>query len=98
MTGVVSETSRVKWSADVAAQELGGGEGGVLLHLKSGQYHGLDAVGWTIWSLLDGSRSIAQITEALRERFPDAPVHLPQDVRAFVESLVTRDLVEVDGT
>jgi hypothetical protein len=92
------DTRRFARSVDVAAQELGGGEGGVLLHLKSGQYHGLDTVGWAIWSLLDGSRSIAQITEALRERFPDAPPRLPQDVTEFVESLLTRDLVEVDGT
>lgn len=92
---MVDEASRIRRSADVAAHELGGDEGGVLLHLKSGQYHGVDTVGWTIWNLLDGTRSIAQITDALRERFPDAPDRLPQDVTEFIDGLLSRSLVEI---
>ena len=92
---MIDETTRIKRNADVAAHGLGASEGGVLLHLKSGQYHGVDNVGWAIWNLLDGSRSVAQLAEELRTRFPDAPGHLPQDVSAFLTDLLTRNLVEV---
>ena len=92
---MIDETSRVRRSPAVAAHALGG-DGGVLLHLTTGRYHGLDAVGWAIWGLLDGRRSIAQVTEALRAQFPDAPAELPRDVAEFVRALAARDLVEVD--
>ena len=94
---MIDETTRIKRSAEVAAHGLGASEGGVLLHLKYGQYHGADNVGWTIWSLLDGTRSIAQIAEELQLRFPDAPAHLPEDVNAFLTDLLARDLVEIIG-
>lgn len=92
---IIDEATRIKRSPQVAAHGLGASEGGVLLHLKSGQYHGVDSVGWTIWSLLDGSRNIAELAEELRVRFPDAPSHLNEDVSTFVRDLLQRNLVEV---
>ena len=93
----MDETTRIRRSAEVAAHGLGASEGGVLLHLKSGQYHGVDNVGWVIWNLLDGSRSVAQLAEELRGRFPDAPDHLPEDVRTLLGDLLARNLVEIVG-
>jgi len=92
---VIDETTRIKRSPQVAGQGLAASEGGVLLHLKSGQYHGVDNVGWTIWNLLDGSRSIGELAQELRVRFPDAPGHLNEDVSTFVRDLLERNLVEV---
>jgi len=92
---MIDVKTRVKRNAGVAAHELGGTEGGVLLHLKSGQYHGIDTVGWAIWSLLDGSRSVGDVTGELRRRFPDAPDQLADDVRSFLQDLLERDLVQI---
>lgn len=92
---VIDETSRIKKGPEVAAHGLAASEGGVLLHLKSGQYHGVDIVGWTIWNLLDGSRTIAELAQELRVRFPDAPSQLNEDVSTFVRDLLERNLVEV---
>ena len=92
---MIDETCRIKRSPEVAAHGLAASEGGVLLHLKSGQYHGVDNVGWTIWNLLDGSRNIAELAQELRVHFPDAPSHLNEDVSTFVRDLLERNLVEV---
>jgi len=67
----------------------------VLLHLTSGQYHRVDTVGWAIWNLLDGSRSLTELAEALRAQYPDAPAHVGRDIQGFVQDLVARDLAEV---
>lgn len=91
----VDDNHRIRKSPQVAAHGLAASEGGVLLHLKSGQYHGVDNVGWTIWNLLDGSRNIAELAQELRVRFPDAPSHLNEDVSIFVQDLLERNLVEV---
>lgn len=98
MMPVIDEQVRVKRSAEVAAHELGGSEGGVLLHLKSGQYHGIDRVGWTIWGLLDGSRSVAELAAELRRQFPDAPGALLDDIKKFIGDLLERNLVEISST
>ena len=92
---MIDEACRIKRSPEVAAHGLAASEGGVLLHLQSGQYHGVDDVGWTIWNLLDGSRTIGDLAEELRVRFPDAPSHLNEDVSTFVRDLLERNLVEV---
>lgn len=92
---MIDAKTRIRRNTDVAAHELGGTEGGVLLHLKSGQYHGVDTIGWAIWSLLDGSRSIADLAAELRPRFPDAPDQLADDVTSFLQDLLERDLVQV---
>ncbi len=70
-------------------------EGGVLLHLESGQYHGLNGTGLEIWELLDESRTLGQLEAELRARVADAPEGAGADVRSFVEALHARDLVVV---
>lgn len=95
---MIDELSRIKRSSEVAAHGLSASEGGVLLHLKSGQYHGIDGVGWMIWNLLDGSRSLAELAEELQVRFPDARDQLKKDVRTFVSDLLERNLAEVVHT
>lgn len=91
----IDGSARIIRGIDVAAHELGGGEGGVLLHLKSGQYHGIDTVGWAIWNLLDGARSLDEIAEALRAQYPDAPGRVGHDVVSFVQGLLDRGLVRI---
>ena len=92
---MIDDNAKIRRSPQVAAHGLGASEGGVLLHLTSGQYHGVDSVGWTIWNLLEGSRNIAELAEELRVRFPDAPNQLNEDVSTFVRDLLERNLVEV---
>ncbi|MGH3020173.1 MAG: PqqD family protein, partial [Gaiellaceae bacterium] len=48
------------------------GEGGVLLHLESGAYHGLNEVGTFIWGLLDEEKTFDQLVAELREQLLDA--------------------------
>jgi len=97
MSPEIDGKARVIKNAQVAAHELGGTEGGVLLHLKSGQYHGVDSVGWVIWNLLDGSRTFDEFVQQLRLHYPDAPDGLLDETRTFIHGLLERDLAEVVG-
>jgi hypothetical protein len=67
-------------------------EGGVLLHLDTGAYHGLDEVGSLIWELLDG-RTASEVVAQLCQRYEDAPPTLEEDTREFLARLVERDLI-----
>jgi Coenzyme PQQ synthesis protein D (PqqD) len=70
-------------------------DGGVLLHLGSGQYHGLNETGVLIWRLLDGERTVADVTSALRAEVSDPPEDLEGYVSGFLDGLRERDLVTV---
>lgn len=75
----------------VAHRQVGDGE--VLLHLESGQYHGLNRTGSRIWALIDGERTIAAIAAELAASLADAPEALEDEVARFVAALRHRDLV-----
>ena len=77
----------------VAFRRLAEGEGGVLLHLESGEYHGINEVGCLIWELVDGERTVDGLVVALDEEIEDPPADLADQVIAFLDSLRERDLV-----
>lgn len=79
---------------NVAFRRLAEGEGGVLLHLESGEYHGINEVGCLIWELLDGERTVEAVAVALRDGIEDAPPDLVNEVIVFLDSLRARDLVQ----
>ena len=67
-------------------------EGGVLLHLDTAAYHGLNDVGALIWELLDGV-TLENLVIRLKEHVVNAPPALQEEVAEFVLQLVDRDLV-----
>jgi hypothetical protein len=85
--------ARIRKHHQVVYRDLKQGEGGVLLHLESGQYHGVNAIGSLIWDLIDGSRTQTDLQAALRSRVSNPPDHLDDDVTQFLEKLRERDLI-----
>jgi hypothetical protein len=77
----------------VVFQAHAGESGGVLLSLESGEYHGVNDVGWFIWDLIDGERTVSEIAAVVRREFAEVPPGLEGEVAGFLESLRTRDLV-----
>jgi hypothetical protein len=72
--------------------------GGVLLHLDSASYHGVNEIGALIWSLIsDGGISFERLMVELRARLEDAPSSLEADVTEFVESLNERELIRLSS-
>ena len=89
----MNDETRLERNPEVVARQLAGPEGAVLLHLETGAYHGLNPVGYAVWDLIDGTRTVAEITEGVRGRVTNAPPELADDVRDFLESAVARNLV-----
>lgn len=85
----------VRRNPQVVARELAPPAGAVLLHLETGAYHGLNRVGLVVWELIDGARPIADLVAGVRQRIPDAPPSVEEDVGVFVKGILDRGLVEV---
>jgi hypothetical protein len=89
----ITHESKVRQSPDVVARELSPTEGGVLLHVETAQYHGLNPVGLLIWELLDGERTVSEVVETVRARVEEAPPQLEEEVLSFLNDVHQRGLV-----
>jgi hypothetical protein len=84
---------KVKRNPDVVARPLAEGEGGVLLHLKTGAYHGVNQIGLMIWQRIDGEPTVEHLVNEIRAEVANPPPQLADDVNAFLEAAVARELV-----
>jgi len=65
----------------------------VILSMDTKVLRGLNPVGSRIWELIDGQRSLEEITGVIVQEFEVAPGVAVQDVQAFVQELLDRGLV-----
>jgi hypothetical protein len=94
---MIDPQTTVRRKPDVVFRALQEGEGGVLLHLLSGEYHGLNQLGCVIWGLMESDRTFGDLVTDVRGQLDDPPASLDQDISSFLEGLRDRDLVEFEG-
>lgn len=87
--------ARVARRAGVVARWLGDDEGGVLLHVDSGQYHGLNRTAWVLWTLIEQPRTVNEIVAEFRARVEDPPSDLEREIVAFLDALRVRNLIDI---
>ena len=92
----MAATDVIRKADDVVFQNLGGDEGAVLLHMGSGQYHTLNPMGARIWEILENPVSEPELTRMIEAEFDTGDEPVGQDVRAFVQDLLARRLVQLD--
>lgn len=79
----------------VVFRSLGEESGGVVLHLGTAAYHGVNGIGALIFTVLDEAPTVGALVELVRAKVDGAPPELADDVAEFVASLAVRDLVLV---
>lgn len=68
-------------------------EGGVLLHLDTASYHGINPVGAYVWKLCGQGATFPEIITALRLELTDAPPSLESDIAEFLNDMTARELL-----
>ena len=66
-----------------------------ILNLKSGVYFGLNAVGASIWKLIQEPRSVNEINDALVQEYDVDPDQCEKDLLALLGELLSKELIEV---
>jgi len=92
---MIDPTTRISRNPDVVYRSLEEEQGGVLLHLQSGAYHGLNHFGSLIWGLIENETRFGDLVDGVRAETEDAPASLDEDLSGFVEDLNARDLVQL---
>jgi len=94
MASSIDETARIVPNPRAVYRKLADGAGGVVLHLDTAAYHGVNDTGAYIWSLLEGRGiSFPDLVARLETDMQDAPPALADEIRTFVGELLERDLV-----
>ncbi len=71
-----------------------GGEA-VILHLKTGIYHGLNEIGARIWTLIQEPKSVKDIQRILLEEYEVEAERCDRDLIALLKDLLAAELIEV---
>ena len=82
----------------VARTGIGGTDLGpdrVLMDLRAGLYHGLNAVAKRIWTLLQEPLSVGELRDAILSEYDVDEETCTADVLALLEDLQRADLIEV---
>lgn len=71
-----------------------GGEA-VILHLKTGIYHGLNEVGARIWTLIQEPKVVKEIKQVILEEYEVASDECDRDLIALLKDFLAAGLIEV---
>jgi hypothetical protein len=89
-TAVIVRNPRVEY------RKLADRGGAVLLNLDTAAYHGLNQTGSVIWETLGEGKTLGDVLPEVASFFEDAPPTLADEVTAFIQDLLERDLLRVD--
>ncbi len=93
MSGNLTVTSIVGVTPDHVACSLG--DEAAILNLKNTTYYGLNPVGTRVWDLVQHSRRVSEIRDALLEEYDVEAVQCEQDLLDLLENMKEQGLIEV---
>jgi hypothetical protein len=91
---MIEATTVLRRNPRVEYRSMGEGEGGVLLHLDTAAYHGLNEVGALIWRLLEEPKAFDTLLQELRDQLKEVPPQFEEEIRQFLGELAERGLLE----
>ena len=91
----INQASTVKAAGNFISSDLDGEV--VILHPKSGEYYGLNAVGREVWNLVQEPMTVAGIRDALVNEFEVELERCESDLIALLQELESNGLVEIAG-
>ncbi len=89
----ITDSATVVAAADLLATDFDAET--VLLNLRDGVYYGLEDVGARVWALLQRPVTVAAIRATLVEEYDVEAERCGRDLRALLEDLAARGLIEV---
>jgi hypothetical protein len=88
----MEKANRLRRGPRIASAEVHGEA--VLLDLRHGKYYSLNRTGAAVWELLSQPRTLAELHEALFDRFDAEPETLRDDLTALLDDLRLHGLVD----
>ncbi len=92
----MQEHTTLRRTPDVIATEVDGMT--LMMHIETGKYHGLNAVGRHIWDRLDCPQTVETLAASVEATFevPDGQT-AKSDVLTFLTTLIDSKLVQIES-
>lgn len=88
----VLDLNKVPVKAAHTAYQVIEGEA-IILDIPGKTLRGLNPVATRIWQLMDGKRTVGEITKTIVEEFEGDEQEMIQDVKAFMDELLDKKLI-----
>ena len=92
----IPDSAQVVASPDLLTTDFG--DELVVLNLRDGFYYGLDDLGLRIWRLMQAPVTVRDIRDAVTSEYEVDAARCERDIRAFLDELAGRGLIEIRGT
>ena len=89
----IPESATLIVRSDLLATEFDAGF--VVLNLQDGVYYGLEDVGGSVWKLLQKPVTVTAIRDALLSEYDVDSSRCERDLKALLDQLISRGLVQV---
>lgn len=89
----ISDSSMVVAVPEQIFSDIGGEA--VILHLKTGIYHGLNEVGARIWTLIQEPKAVQDIKQTIIAEYEVASDECDRDLIALLKEFLAAGLIEV---
>ncbi len=86
--------STIVAAPDVVAGDLG--DEVVMLNTQSGTYYGVEGVGATVWNLIQSPMTVAQVRDALLDRYEVQPDICERDLMALLKDFDEHGLIKIE--
>jgi pyrroloquinoline quinone biosynthesis protein D len=90
---VINDTRVFSLSDRVSIQQLGGGEGAVVLFIDTGQLYTCNDTTAAFLSVVDGKRTFVQIVADLEHRFEVSREELCEDLTTLASQLIEERII-----
>ena len=91
--GLISPNAKIVVTQEQVSCDLSGEA--AILNLKTGIYFGLNAVGASIWKLIQEPRSVKEIQAAIQEEYEVEPNQCERDVQELLQELSNHELIKI---
>lgn len=91
---VIEGTRVLKLATGVSVQNLGKGEGAVVLEIASGQLHTCNDTTAEFLAALDGNRDFDAVVARLEQKFEVDPAVLRADLSTLATQLIAQSIIE----
>jgi hypothetical protein len=89
----ISERSTVMAIKNQVSADLSGEA--AILNLKTSTYFGLNAVGASIWKLIQEAKTVTEIRDTITEEYDVEPERAQQDIFQLLQDLLDHELIEL---
>ncbi len=90
---VITMDSMIVGETNIVFNEMDGET--IMMSIENGEYYGLNSIGSRIWQLLQSTKTVSEICDAVLPDYDVTPEQCAQDVLNFLNRMAEKGVVKI---